>query len=150
MRRMMPSAMIILMITGCSGLQDFNTGTDVVSASDIAVKGDEMLSCDQISTQIAAMNDTITQTQRMTAEEVNHRTRLDAVIESSSDQRVTNQPVVGRSGYPLIGWGNTVPTNGASLKDNELLVEQGKTAQTAIARANYLIVLGKKKHCFRA
>ena len=149
MNRMMPAAAFILLVAGCSGLQDFGNESNVVSASDVAEKGDNALTCDQISTEVAAMNDTITKTQRMTSEEVNHRTRLDAVIDSSADQRVTNVATTGRSGYTAVGWSSNVPTNGASLKDNALLVDQGKTAQTAIARANYLVTLGKKKRCFR-
>ena len=145
----MPIAMIVLLVTGCSGLQDFGSENDAVSVSDVAEKGDAALTCDQISTQVATMNDTITTTQRMTSEEVNHRTRLDAVIDSMADQRITNVATTGRSGYTAVGWSSNVPTNGASLKDNELLVGQGKTARTAIARANYLVALGKKKHCFR-
>ncbi len=149
MKSMISAAVFVLLAAGCSGLQDFGSESNAVSASDVAEKGDDTLTCDQISTQVAAMNDTITKTQRMTSEEVNHRTRLDAVIDSMSDQRITNVATTGRSGYTAVGWSSNVPTNGASLKDNELLVSQGKTAQTAIARANYLVVLGKKKHCFR-
>ena len=149
MTRMMKATVFVLLVAGCSGLQDFGSESNVVSTSDVAEKGDDALTCDQISTQVAAMNDTITKTQRMTSEEVNHRTRLDATIQSMSDQRISNQVTTGRSGYPAVGWSSNVPTNGASLKDNELLVSQGKTARTAIARANYLVVLGKKKHCFR-
>ena len=151
MKQIIPLAALILVAAGCSGsgLQEFSGESNVVAASDVVEKGDDTLTCDQISTQIATMNDTITKTQRMTSEEVNHRTRLDATIQSMSDQRITNQVTTGRSGYPAVGWSANVPTNGSSLKDNALLVDQGKTAQTAIARANYLVTLGKKKHCFR-
>lgn len=148
MKRLLPAAVLALMLMGCAGLQDFKTGNEVVSAADVAEKGDDKLSCDQISAQVDAMNDTITKSQRMTSEVVNHRTRLDAPIDSPDNNRVSPNAVFG-SGYPAIGTASTVATNGATIKDNQELMDQGMTAQTAIARANYLIPIGKKKHCWR-
>ncbi len=107
--------------------------------------GDKALGCEAIEGGITGMNNRITLAQRMTDQEVNHRKTFAA---PTNDTRVTDTTVNGHNGPTGIGNGTTAYTDGKGAESNEVLVVQKGTAETAIARANELIRLGRTRRCF--
>ncbi len=93
------------------------------------------------------MNGRITLAQRMTDQEVNHRTTLAA---PTNDTRVSDTTVGGHNGPTGIGNGTTAFTNGAGAESSETLAEQKDAAAAAIAPANELIRLAKLRYCYAA
>ena len=106
---------------------------------------DAALGCDAIEAGITGMNNRITLAQRMTDQEVNHRTTFAA---PSNDTRVTDTTSNGHNGPTGIGNGTTAYTDGKGAESNEVLATQKGTAEAAILRANQLIRLGRAKRCF--
>ena len=106
---------------------------------------DAALGCDAIEAGITSMNNRITLAQRMTDQEINHRTTFAA---PTNDIRVTDTTVNGHNGPTGIGNGTTAYTDGKGAESNEVLATQKGTAEAAILRANQLIRLGRAKRCF--
>ena len=111
----------------------------------VSQPGDATLGCGAIETAITGMNNRITLAQRMTDQEVNHRTSFAA---PTNDTRISDTTVNGHNGPAGIGNGTTAFTDGKGAASNEVLVVQKGTAEAAALRANELIRLGRARRCF--
>ena len=131
-------------LLGCAGgFEQYAVKADPTLA--LSQPGDATLGCDAIEAGITGMNNRITLAQRMTDQEVNHRTAFSA---PTNDTRVTGSTVSGHNGPTGIGNGTTAYTNGAGVESSEVMVAQKGTAEAAALRANELIRLGRAKRCF--
>ena len=137
--------LVLAALCGCAGPSEQREAVRADPALALSQPGDAALGCAAIEGQITGMNNRITLAQRMTDQEVNHRTRLSA---PTNDTRVTDTTVNGHNGPTGIGNGTTAYTDGAGVESNEVLVAQKGTAEAATARANELIRLGRARRCF--
>lgn len=138
----------LFVLSGLAACEPLGTPEEAISADPTLAlhqPGDAALGCDRLDAGIEKMNGRITLAQRMTDQEVNHRTALSS---PTNDTRVTGTTVSGHNGPTGIGNGTTAFTNGAGAESNEVLVAQKGTAAAASARANELIRLAKLKHCY--
>ncbi len=145
---MRASPFALALMAGLAACEPLGTPEEAISRDPTLAlhqAGDAALGCDALDAGITRMNGRITLAQRMTDQEVNHRTTFAA---PTNDTRVSDTTVNGHNGPTGIGNGTTAFTDGAGAESNETLAEQKGVATAAIARANELVRLAKLRHCY--
>ncbi len=146
--------MLCLLVAGCAATPP-DTAQPAAAAANAhppipaSEPGDDALSCPAIDSQIAEMNSRIDQANQRTRALASSGVSGGGISLAGSSGGVSGANVNGNN-LPVVGATGTGGINGGSSSagNEDAMAAQQRFANSAIARANRLIVLGHAKKCF--